>query len=107
MDETGNGKMAELSLLVSLAADAAGRLHVRIGALEAAAAAPESTLFFERYYATTPRDQRLVCELPRSEAELADLGRAVVAALQMHPARRRTEEPGEQAAGPDAEVFAA
>ncbi len=104
MDEANTGKSADLSLLVSLTQDSAGRPRLLIGALEAAAAAADSTLFFDRYYARTPRDQRLVCELPRSEAEMADLGRAVMAALQMQTAQAAFDDP---VGDPTADIFAA
>ena len=107
MDEGSDGKPPELALLVSLTQDPAGRRQVLIGALDAAAAAPDSTLFFDRYYARTPRDQRLVCDVPRSEAEMADLGRAVMAALQMHSVPSALSEPADESVDPATGIFAA
>ena len=107
MDEGSDRRPPELSLLVSLTQDPAGRRQLLIGALDVAAAAGDSTLFFDRYYARTPRDQRLVCDVPRSEAEMADLGRAVMAALQMHSAQAAISEPADESVDPAAGIFAA
>jgi len=69
------------ALLVSLLADATGRQRLLFDDVRSAAPPPETTMFLERFYALAPRDADGARDLPATDEEFRELGKAVVARL--------------------------
>ena len=68
-------------LLVSLLADATGRQRLLFDDVRAAAPPPDTSMFLERFYATAPRDAHSARDLPATDDDYRDLGKAVIARL--------------------------